>query len=247
MKRTGWIIAGAAVAACAVGAGSSAQPSATRAAPRTAPSEPVVVELFTAQGCAGCPEANRTVEALAAEPGVIALTYAVDYWDYLGWPDTFARPAFTQRQRDYQTKLHLRNVYTPQVIIDGRRQVSGAVAPDVQAAVDAEAARRVWPPEIEFREDGGRVGIGSGRVPAGGAQVWLVTYKPGAQTVEVTDGDNRGETVRHINVVRSIRPLGDWRGRPMLLDLPAGDDEGMAHAVLVQARADGRILAAATS
>ena len=242
MRTRGWIIPAAVLVAASVAAGSSAQPSG-RAAPRgEVPAEPVVVELFTAQGCAGCPEANTRVEALADTPGVIALTYAVDYWDYLGWPDTFARPEFAQRQRAYRRPLKLRAIGTPQVVIDGRRQVPGAREEALKAAVEEEAARRVFPPEIEFREAGDQVGVGSGRVPAGGAEIVAVVYRPGPQTVEIERGDNRGQTVRHVNVVRSVRSLGTWTGRPALYDLPAGLGDDEAVAVLVQARADRRIL-----
>lgn len=245
MRARDWIIASALLGTGALGVGSTAQPAGARAAARETPTEPVVVELFTAQGCSGCPEANRVVEALAEEPGVIALTYAVDYWDYLGWPDTFARPEFAERQRDYRTALKIRNVYTPQVVIDGRRQVSGSRAPEVQIAVDEEAARRVFPPQIEFRDTGERVGVGSGSTPVGGAEVWAVIYRPGPQMVEVEDGDNRGQTVRHINVVREIHRLGEWRGRPMLYALPEDRGEGEAVVVMVQAKGDRRILNAA--
>ncbi|WP_395649485.1 DUF1223 domain-containing protein [Brevundimonas sp.] len=246
MSFKGWIIAGAVLAAGAVSVGTSAQPVTPGRPPvRATPAEPVVVELFTAQGCSGCPAANRVVEALAQEPGVIALTYAVDYWDYLGWPDTFARPEFAQRQRAYLQAMQLRGVYTPQVIIDGRRQLSGARRADVQQAVDQEAERRVFPPQIEFREAGDRVGVGSGTAPEGGAEVWAVTYRPGPQSVTVNGGDNRGRVVRHVNVVRSLSRLGAWTGRPVLYDLPEAE-AGEAVAVLVQARADRRILTAAT-
>jgi hypothetical protein len=246
MTVRGWIIAAAALVAAGVSMGTSAQPAApSRPVARAMPAEPVVVELFTAQGCSGCPEANRVVEALADEPGVIALTYAVDYWDYLGWPDTFARPEFAQRQRAYQSAMRLRGVYTPQIVIDGRRQMSGARRGDVQVAINEEAARRVFPPQIEFREAGDRVGIGSGRPPEGGAEVWAVTYRPGPQSVTVSGGDNRGRVVRHMNVVSSLTRLGAWTGRPMLFDLPESI-EGEAVAVLVQSRADRRILTAAT-
>ncbi|HYC68387.1 DUF1223 domain-containing protein [Brevundimonas sp.] len=241
MRTRGWIIPAAVFAAASVAAGSSAQPTPPRG-PGEAPSEPVVVELFTAQGCAGCPEANARIEALAEEPGVIALTYAVDYWDYLGWEDTFARPEFAQRQRAYRRPLKLRAVGTPQVVIDGRRQVPGAQEAALKAAVEEEAARRVFPPEIEFRETGDRVGVGSGRAPAGGAEVVAVVYRPGLQTVEIESGDNRGQTVRQVNVVRSVRSLGAWTGRPSLYALPAGLGPDEAVAVLVQARADRRIL-----
>ncbi|WP_332657167.1 DUF1223 domain-containing protein [Brevundimonas sp.] len=242
MRTRGWIIPAAALVAASIAAGSSAQPASPRAPRGAAPAEPVVVELFTAQGCAGCPEANARVEALAEEPGVIALTYAVDYWDYLGWPDTFARPEFAQRQRAYRRPLRLRAVGTPQVVIDGRRQVPGAQEAALKAAVEEEAARRVFPPEIEFREAGDQVGVGSGRVPAGGAEVVAVVYRPGPQTVEIERGDNRGQTVRQVNVVRSVRSLGAWTGRPALYDLPTGLDADEAVAILIQARTDRRIL-----
>lgn len=250
LNTRGWIIAAGVVALAATGAGSTAQPvgpGARAASPRIRANEPVVVELFTAQGCAGCPEANRVVEALAEEPGVIALTYAVDYWDYLGWPDTFARPEFARRQRAYQSAMRLRSVYTPQVVIDGRRQISGASAPAVQTAVDEEASRRVFPPQIEFRESGEQVGVGSGRPPVGGAEVWAVVYAPGSQVVAVNGGDNRGQSVRHINVVRSLNRIGDWTGRPALYDLPTARATGEEVVVLVQTKGDRRILSAATS
>jgi hypothetical protein len=246
MNARGFIIAGVAALGLLGAVGSTAQPAGARAVrPVATPAEPVVVELFTAQGCSGCPAANQVVEGLAEEPGVIALTYAVDYWDYLGWPDTFAKPEFAQRQRAYQTAMRLRNVYTPQVVIDGRRQVSGAEGPAVQDAVDEEAARRVFPPQVQFRESGDQVGVGSGRAPSGGADVWAVAYRPGTQTVTVAGGDNRGRAVRHVNVVQSLTRLGEWTGRPILLDLPEAADPQDKVVVMVQARADRRILSAA--
>jgi hypothetical protein len=248
MKTRGVIITAGLALALAGAVGSAAQPAGAGPDARrdARPAEPVVVELFTAQGCSGCPAANQVVEALAQEPGVIALTYAVDYWDYLGWPDTFARPEFSERQRAYQAAMKLRNVYTPQVVIDGRRQVSGAEGQAIQTAVDEEAARRVFPPEIQFRETGDAVGVGSGRPPSGGADVWAVTYRPGLQTVAVSGGDNRGRAVRHVNVVQTLVRLGEWTGRPILLDLPAPADPDDQVVVLVQARQDRRILTAAT-
>lgn len=245
MRLRALVIVGAALTASGLGVGSTAQPAGARAPVRVAVAEPVVVELFTAQGCGTCPDANRVVEALAETPGVIALTYAVDYWDYRGWPDTFAKPEFTQRQRAYRSALRLRNVYTPQVVIDGRRQVSGARATQVQTAVMEEAARRVFPPQIEFRESGEAVGVGSGTAPRDGAEVWAVVYRPGPQMVEVEGGDNRGQTVRHVNVVREIAKLGDWRGRPMLFRLPEDVAEDEAVVVMVQAKAGRQILSAA--
>jgi len=131
------------------------------------------------------------------------------------------------------------------VVIDGRRQVSGARAPLVQMAVMEEAARRVFPPQIEFRESGEAVGVGSGTAPRDGAEVWAVVYRPGPQRVEVEGGDNRGQTVRHVNVVREIAKLGDWRGRPMLFSLPEDVAEDETVVVMVQAKAGRQILSAA--
>ncbi|MFN3538388.1 MAG: DUF1223 domain-containing protein [Brevundimonas sp.] len=240
------VMAGAAAVVMIGAASSGAQPAAAGSGARAAlPVEPVVVELFTAQGCAGCPEANALVETLSQRPGIIALTYAVDYWDYLGWPDTFAQPAFAERQRAYQTRLRLRDVYTPQVIIDGARHLPGARTADIETAVEEEAARRIFMPEVEFREAGDRVGVGSGRAPEGGAEVWLIRYRSTPQVVQVAQGENRGLEVRHANVVREVTRLGEWRGRPILLTLPDPSEADLGAAVLVQALDDGRILAAA--
>ncbi|MDO9607676.1 MAG: DUF1223 domain-containing protein [Brevundimonas sp.] len=247
MRNRVWVIAATVMTGVLLSVGSIAQPVGARAKPvrpAVTAGPPVVVELFTAQGCGGCIEANAVVERAAAEPGVIALTYGVDYWDYLGWTDTFARPEFTQRQRDYRVALRQRGVSTPQVVIDGRRQVSGARGLELETAIVQEAGRQVWPPEIEFRETGDRVGIGSGRPPSGGAEVLAVTYTPGPQVVEVSRGENRGQTVRHINVVRDIVNLGDWRGRPILFDLPQTHG-GDAVVVMIQGKTDRRILGAA--
>lgn len=245
MNARGWIIAAGLALAGGMAAGSSAQPAASAPRVVVARDAPVVVELFTAQGCAGCPEANRAVEQAAETPGVIALTYGVDYWDYLGWPDTFARPEFAERQRAYRHSLKLRAVSTPQVVLDGRRQMSGARASELASAIREEAERPVFPPQIEFRATGDRVGVGSGRAPRGGAEVVAVIYRPGAQVVTVENGDNRGQAVRHVNVVRDVVRLGDWSGRSALFTLPSSRQPGEALAVMVQSKADRRILNAA--
>ncbi|WP_201463497.1 DUF1223 domain-containing protein [Brevundimonas aurantiaca] len=245
MRHRIGIIAATITAGAVLCAGSVAPPPAPRPGRHVVPAgPPVVVELFTAQGCGACLEANATVERAAAEPRVIALTYGVDYWDYLGWTDTFAKPEFSQRQRAYRAALRQRGVSTPQVVIDGRRQVSGVRGPELETAILEAAGRRAWPPEIEFRQGGGQVGVGSGRVPAGGAEVLAVTYTPGVQVVEVGRGENRGREVRQLNVVRDVTRLGDWRGRPMLYPLPQTRDED-AVVVMIQDKADRRILGAA--
>ncbi|MES2894829.1 MAG: DUF1223 domain-containing protein [Pseudomonadota bacterium] len=210
----------------------------------TAAKPPVVIELYTAQGCASCGEANSYVGKLAEKPGVLALTFPVDYWDYLGWPDTFAKPEFADRQRAYVTRLELREPYTPQVVIAGHAQAGGLQTDKVDKLL-ATAAKDARPaPDMAFIGLR-RVDVGSGPVPRGGAEVWLVRYDPREQDVVVKKGDNRGQTVAHRNVVREIRRLGSWRGRPTAYRLPPPTEDGLATAVLVQGPDGGRILAAA--
>lgn len=205
---------------------------------------PIVVELFTAQGCASCGEANQHLEKLAEQPGVLALTFPVDYWDYLGWSDTFAKPEFAERQRAYVEKLDLREPYTPQVVIDGRLQTGGREAEKIDRLL-AEAAKAYRnPPDMAFIGSR-RVDVGTGRAPRGGAEVWMVRYDPREQDVTVRRGDNRGQTVEHKNVVREIARLGTWRGRPTAYRLPRPSEDGLVTAVLVQAPDGGRILAVA--
>ena len=122
--------------------------------------------------------------------------------------------------------------------------MSGARSVGLETAIGQEAVRQAWPPEVEFRENGAGVGVGSGRAPVGGAEVVAVTYTPGPQVVEVRQGENRGQAVRHMNVVRGVTRLGEWRGRPMLYALPSARP-GEAVAVLVQGKTDKRILGAA--
>jgi hypothetical protein len=203
---------------------------------------PVVVELFTAQGCASCGEANQYVAKLAERPGVLALTFPVDYWDYLGWTDTFAKPEFTARQKAYVAKLSLREPYTPQVVVDGRAQAAAVRTERVDRLV-SEANRAAHdPPDMAFINER-RVDVGSGRPPRGGAEVWLVRYDPREQEVPVKSGDNRGQTIVHRNVVREITRLGAWRGRPTAYRIAPAEDEGLKTVVIVQGARGGRVIA----
>lgn len=205
---------------------------------------PVIVELYTAQGCASCGEANAYVAKLVGKPGVLALTFSVDYWNYLGWEDTFAKPAFAERQKAYVARLDLREPYTPQVVVDGRAQVGGLQDDKIDKLVsDAVEAQR-HDPDMAFIGQR-RVDVGSGPVPRGGAEVWLVRYDPREQDVTVRSGDNRGQTVPHRNVVVEIKRLGAWRGRPTAYRMPQPSAEGLATAVIVQGPKGGRVLAAA--
>jgi hypothetical protein len=203
---------------------------------------PVLVELFTAQGCASCGQANSYVARLAERPGVLALTFPVDYWDYLGWEDTFAKPEFATRQKAYVARMDLREPYTPQIVVDGRTQAGGLQAEKVDQLLAQARKAAANPPDIAFI-GARRVDVGSGRPPRAGAEVWLIRYDPREQPVTVKKGDNRGQTVEHKNVVREIRRLGAWRGRPTAYRLPPASEAGLETLVIVQAPKGGRILA----
>ena len=202
---------------------------------------PVVVELFTAQGCSSCGKANQLAADLSKRDGVLALTYAVDYWDYLGWKDTFAKPSFAERQRAYAKKFALRDVPTPQMVVGGRVQVSGAKAEAVEDLVKTARRSPLDPPDMRFVGKA-RVAVGSGPAPRGGADVWLVRYDPREQDIVVKRGDNKGQTLVHRNVVRELVKLGPWSGRPKLYRLPTATDDALESVILVQGAKGGRIL-----
>lgn len=210
------------------------------ATPAAAARQPVVVELYTAQGCAACGPANAFIDKLAEQEGVLALTFPVDYWDYLGWADTFAKPEFAARQKGYLPALKLREAYTPQVIIDGRAHATGAQDDKIEALIRTASRAPRNPPDMLFQPR--RVLVGSGPTTQGGADVWLIRYDPREQTVEVRRGENRGESIVHRNVVRQAEKLGAWRGRPASYRLPPAAEEGLKTVVLVQAVRTGRIL-----
>ena len=203
---------------------------------------PVVVELFTAQGCASCKPADALIDKLADRPGVIALTWSVDYWDYLGWKDTFAQPAFTARQQAFARRLGPRDVYTPQVIVNGAAQTSGGDGPAVEALIAAAEHPRRHPPALHIGPDG-TVSIGRGDRSRPPADVWLVRYDPRKQTVEVKGGDNDGATVSLRNVVRQSVRLGGWSGRPTRYALPAASEPGLGVVVIVEAAHGGPVVA----
>lgn len=200
---------------------------------------PTVVELFESQGCSDCPPANANVNALAQRPDILALNFAVTYWDQLGWKDTFAKPAFTSRQWDYAHAAGRAQVATPQVIVNGNGTVVGSNAQRLAAAIH-DNARGLGGPAIDA--DGGKVMIGKG---SGSATVWLVYYDPRTLTVPIRAGENDGRTLDHRNVVRSLSKLGAWNGAPVTFAVPAPGDRKYRSAILVQQGTGGKIVAAA--
>lgn len=205
---------------------------------------PVVVELFTSQGCSSCPPADALLGELSRRPGILALSFHVNYWDRLGWRDPFATKAGTDRQYAYSETLGRGNVYTPQMVVDGRIDVVGSRREEV---LDAVAARR----------DAGATGIDIGlerrhgalvaRLPAAPvgsfATIWMIEFDAGHETA-VAGGENGGRTLHNRNVVRRIRQIGPWSGERREIALPAPTD-GRGAAVLAQERRFGPILGAA--
>lgn len=208
---------------------------------------PVVVELFTSQGCHSCPPADDILAELAARDDVIALALHVDYWDYLGWKDAFALPGHVKRQKDYRRTLKARSIYTPQAMIDGEADAVGSRRSDVYSAIQAAKAKPN-PAEVGFDDIGGRMiarvaPATEESAPGEPATVWMVTYAA-PQEVDIRRGENAGRTLTYHNVVTSWIRMGEWRGEATNYDAPM--PEGAAGAVvLVQEGAAGRILGAA--
>ena len=203
---------------------------------------PLVIELFQSQGCSSCPPANANLFTWATRDDALALNFSVDYWNSLGWKDTFAKPAFTARQRAYAQALGHSEVYTPQMIVNGRADVTGADAAELQALAKRED-RGAGGPELSIEP--GRAVIGTGETPPGGADVRLVRYDPATREVAVKRGENAGRLLPHAHIVVDLVFIGRWRGQPERFDLPAKTDPRLLAAVLVQAAGTGPILAAA--
>jgi len=204
---------------------------------------PVVVELFTSQGCSSCPPADAFLGELAQRKDVIALAYHVDYWDYIGWKDRYASPAWTDRQKGYAGALELRTLYTPQMVIDGRADAVGSDRTNVNFLIDRAASQ----PKLELTLDssGSKHLLHLPQAQLNQpATVWVAIYDPEQQTL-VSRGENAGSTLSEYNIVRDLRKVASWDGAPTTIDLNLADamGKGQACAVLVQSANQGPILA----
>jgi hypothetical protein len=203
---------------------------------------PIVVELFTSQGCSSCPRADVVLGELKARQDVLPLSFHVTYWDRLGWPDTFGLEASTARQRAYADLLDNGGLYTPQMVIGGRIDVVGSQRGRVREAIDLLTTRRAPGPPIAIEDDMLRLGGG----PADEATIWLFGFDR-QHEVRIGRGENRGRTIDYHNVVREVISLGRWSGEAMEIALPlprlAADGRDGA-AVVVQRPNTGEILAA---
>ena len=201
--------------------------------------QPVIVELYTSQGCGSCIEANGMVETLATRDDLIPLTFTVDYWVYLGWRDTFARPEFSVRHRLFAQRRAPKGVFTPQVVVNGAVQAKATDGHKVERLIEAAVGKPRDPPQIKFIGD--RIAVGSSRHRVE-AEVWLIRYDPRGREVEVRRGENRGKTITYRNVVRELVRLGEWNGRPVSFRTPEAQGEGLETLILVQERG-GPVLA----
>lgn len=181
---------------------------------------PVLVELFTAEGCSSCPPADELLAVLEAEQPVpraeiIPLGLHVDYWDRLGWKDPFASASYSARQRDYAGSLDDDRIYTPQVVVDGRVGLVGSEAAEVRAAIAEAAARPHLPLRVTALADGDGVRLTVDLPAAPDESEPLAVYAAlteATATSQVARGENRGRTLRHVAVVRSLSSLGRLDG-----------------------------------
>lgn len=211
--------------------------AAAFAAPARAATKPVVLELFTSQGCSDCPPADAYLGELARRPGVIALAWHIDYWDNLGWRDPFASKLSTERQKAYAGRLE-QVVFTPALVINGAAMVIGSQRPSVEAAISNATSLPVSV-TLTRTADGLAADIGAAGTPV---RALLVGYDP-EQATDVRAGENDGARLREYRIVRDAAVLADWDGAPKRLTAPP-TPPGRGVALLIQS-ATLRVLGAA--
>lgn len=225
------------VAGCQRGPDTQAQ----AAVAQSANLRPVLVELFTSQGCSSCPPADEFLDRLSREPGIVAISRPVTSWDRFGWRDTLARTENTRLQEHYAARYH-EDGYTPQAVVQGRVMLVGGREGAVHRAIDEYRADAGAAPRLRM-ENGALVLDGAAPGPA---EIRLVALRSRV-SVPIGRGENSGRTVDYVNVVVDETPLGTWRGGPLRLAIPAarlhvaGADR---YAVIVQAPGAGPVITA---
>ncbi|AMY68934.1 DUF1223 domain-containing protein [Frigidibacter mobilis] len=224
----------------------SATPAPAVQPPPTAFTEyhPVVVELYTSQGCSSCPPADGLLAEIAGRDDVIALALHVDYWDYIGWADRFAKPGFTKRQKAYARAAGEHAIYTPQMIVGGAEHLVGLRPMELVGLIDRY---NTTPSQVRLSlaREGEvlRVRLEAQPPLPRAAVVQLVRYRP-EETVRIEHGENAGRVIRYSNIVTDWAPIAEWDGRqPLNLDASAPGSD--AAVVIVQEQGPGAILAAA--
>lgn len=212
--------------------------------PLHADEQPVVVELFTSQGCSNCPPADALLRELAQREDVLALALHVDYWDYIGWADSFAQPAFTARQKGYAYAAGASGVYTPQMIIDGEDHVVGFRPMQVAKLLEKHNSTDN-PVELMATREGNVLMLEASATRAleKAAVIQIVRYLPRA-TVEIERGENAGRTITYANIVQDWEEIARWDGAEPLARKYEIKAQGPL-AVIVQEEGFGPVLAAA--
>jgi hypothetical protein len=175
-----------------------------------------VVELFTSQGCSSCPPADKIIGDLSHDSNVIALSMPIDYWDYLGWKDTLADPRFSARQKSYSHMRGDRDVYTPQAIVNGTRQVIGSDRDKIDLAIDETHKGAVMSVPVSLTVSGKQVHVAVAaaaekNLHAARGEVWICSVSK-AVPISIGRGENRGQALTYYNVVRNWLKVGDWTG-----------------------------------
>lgn len=202
---------------------------------------PIVVELYQSQGCSSCPPANLALNTIANDPNVIALNFSVTYWDRLGWKDIFGDQKYTDRQVAYARTLRERNVYTPQVVINGTRAIVGNRPGELKQAV--KNSRKIYGGPSITRKSG-IVSISKANNKQFNTKIWLVRYDPRTQNVAIKSGENGGRTLPHKNIVRELHDMGYWTGKARDITLPNARNGQWKSVILVQNMGTGKILSA---
>ena len=196
-----------------------------------------VVELFTSQGCASCPPADARLETLIRQGDVIALSYHVDYWDYLGWKDTLSSKENTERQYGYARTMGRTNVYTPQAVLNGQDHISGADLHGINAKLEAlRADGKGLNVDVDAAMRGDELEINVG--PGNGKANVVIAYFNKEQVIQMDKGENAGRKITYWNTVSDVQTVGMWDGKPLKLVLPAsvvGTQRKQGCAVLLQA------------
>jgi hypothetical protein len=214
-----------------------------------------VVELFTSQGCSSCPPADALLVEFARQPDIVALSFPVNYWDYLGWKDTLAHAAFTSRQKAYAHGRSDRQVFTPQVIVNGKKSCVGSDRAQIEKAIQVTSkGRSTLPVDVALQEQDGTVAVTVNETPdttEREAQVWVMPVLK-THTVPIGRGENRGKTITYANVVRGLTRIGDWHGGSARFEVPleTARQGGDGYVVLLQTSQEDRpsiILGAAKS
>jgi hypothetical protein len=198
--------------------GSSALAGGTR--------EPIMVELFTSQGCSSCPAADALLGELQARRDVVAISFNIDYWDYIGWRDTLASHENTLRQQAYARVLSSHQVYTPELVVDGRDNVPGNQRDKALMLIESSKTQDVDQRiPVALRLAGEEVEVSIGPGPKRDATVWMA-HTLSAKQVNIASGENRGRVVTYHNNVRSFAAVGKFSGEPLTLRLPTKGQPG---------------------